>query len=62
MVTIRNLEVRFEVDGGEDERTFARLFEKYIARWRRLEAEASERKRFLASERSIGDRPMKEGF
>jgi hypothetical protein len=62
MVTIRNLEVRFEVDGGEDERTFVRLFQKYIARWRQLETEACERKRFLASERSMGARPMKEGF
>lgn len=56
MVTIHNLEVRFDVEGEGDEAVFARLFEKYIRRWSRAEEEARERARRAESERSLGDR------
>ncbi len=32
MITIHNLEVRFEVEGDEKQQ-FARLFEEFIRRW-----------------------------
>ena len=41
MVTIENLEVRFDVDGESDEVVFARLFERHIRQWH---ADAEERK------------------
>ena len=55
MVTIHNLEVRFDVEGEGDEATFAMLFEKHIRRWSRIDAELRERERRFASERSLGD-------
>lgn len=56
MVTIHNLEVRFDVEGDGDEAVFARLFEKHIRRWSEAECEARERARRSESERSLGDR------
>lgn len=60
MVTIHNLEVRFEVEGGEDEAAFVRLFEKYVRQWQRKQEEARSRDRLSARERSMGDRPAGE--
>lgn len=57
MVTIHNLEVRFDIEGEGDEAAFAKLFEKYICRWGRLEAEMKTRQRLSDSERALGDRP-----
>jgi hypothetical protein len=56
MVTINNLDVRFDVEGGGDEETFARLFEKYANKWGRKQEEARARERRAESERSVGDR------
>jgi len=56
MVTIHNLEVRFDVEGEGDEAVFARLFEKHIQRWNRASAESRERERRFEAERSLGDR------
>lgn len=56
MVTIQNLEVRFEVEGDSDEAAFVRLFEKYIRQWNRKQQEARERERWASRERSLGDR------
>ena len=55
MVTINNLDVRFEVEGEGDEAAFARLFEKYANKWGRRQEEAREHERRLESERALGD-------
>jgi hypothetical protein len=55
MVTINNLEVHFDVEGEGDEVVFARLFEKYIRKWNRLQEEAQARQRRSDTERSLGD-------
>ncbi|HYP27444.1 MAG TPA: hypothetical protein VE262_12065 [Blastocatellia bacterium] len=56
MVTINNLDVRFDVEGEGDEAAFARLFEKYANKWGRRQEEARERERRAEAERSVGDR------
>jgi hypothetical protein len=56
VVTISNLEVKFDVEGEGDEATFARLFEKYVRQWNRKQEEAKERERRGRDERSLGDR------
>jgi hypothetical protein len=56
MVTIQNLDVRFDVEGDGDEQTFARLFEAHIRRWHRQETERRARDRLSEAERSLGDR------
>jgi hypothetical protein len=60
VVNIDNLEVRLDVEGEGDEAVFARLFEKHIARWSRLDAERRARLRLADSERAVGDRPLEE--
>jgi hypothetical protein len=55
VVTISNLEVKFDVEGEGDEATFAKLFEKYIRQWNRKQEEAQERERRGKDERSLGD-------
>ena len=35
MVTIQHLEVRFDVEGDEDEQVFVTYFNKYIDHWSR---------------------------
>jgi hypothetical protein len=60
MVEIRNLEFTFEVEGEGDEVAFARLFDKYIKRWHRMEAEARERQQRLEAERALIDRRREE--
>ena len=56
MVTIQNVDVRFDVEGESDESVFARLFEKHMKVWRRLEEELRERRRMAEEERSLGGR------
>lgn len=60
MVTIQNLEVRFDVEGDSDEAAFVRLFEKYIKQWVRKQQEAQARERWASRERSLGDRQEEE--
>jgi len=60
MVTIQNLEVRFDVEGDSDETAFVRLFEKYIRQWSRKQQEARARERWASTERSLGDRREEE--
>jgi hypothetical protein len=55
MVTIHNLEVRFDVEGGRDETVFARLFERHIAAWCRQERQAEQRRRLSERDRALGD-------
>lgn len=56
MVTIHNLEVSFEVEGEGDEAVFAKLFDKHIRRWSRLETEMKAKQRRLEGERALVDR------
>jgi len=55
MVTINNLDVRFDVEGGDDDATFSRLFAKHISQWSNKREEAKERERRGRDERSLGD-------
>ena len=55
MLTIHNLEVRFDVD-ADDGDVFSRLFAEHIRQWsRRWEAERC-RQEEVAGERALGDR------
>lgn len=56
MVTIKTLDIRFDVEGSGDEATFAQLFEKYFNRARRLEEEKKQRQRLADADRRLGDR------
>jgi hypothetical protein len=55
MVTIHNVDVHFDVEGDGDEAVFARLFEKHMRTWRRLETELQQRQRLADRERALGD-------
>ena len=63
MVTIENLDVRFDVqhDNDKDEIAFAQMFERCIRQWNRLETEARSRQRFAECERALGDRSVAGG-
>jgi hypothetical protein len=55
MLTIHNLEVRFDVEAGDEDTAFGRLFAEHINRWsQRHEAERS-RLAELQDERALGD-------
>jgi hypothetical protein len=57
MVTIHNLEVRFDVEGADQEQVFLELFNRAMAEWcRRKETEAHVRRTVDAS-RNLGDQP-----
>jgi hypothetical protein len=56
MVTIQNMEVRFDVEGEGDEQVFARLFKHHIERWARQQHERARREKNAHSERALGDR------
>jgi len=56
MVTITNLEVHFDVEGEGDQAVFAKLFEKHIRLWSRMQAEAEARQRQSEADRALGDR------
>ncbi len=61
MITIQNLEVRFEVEGSEDEAVFARLFARHMKLWRRQEQEQQARRELAERGRALGDRPAAGG-
>lgn len=54
-VKIELLEVHFDVV-GDGEQEFARLFERYINRWARMQGERDARDRAFERERTVGDR------
>jgi hypothetical protein len=54
-VRIELLEVHFDVI-GEGEEEFAKLFERYINRWSRMQNERDARDRAFEEERTVGDR------
>jgi hypothetical protein len=55
-VTIQHLEIRFDVDGGEEEAAFARLFQKYQGHYARLQRERDEADESSERDRALGDR------
>ena len=54
-VRIELLEVHFDV-AGDGDREFARLFERYINQWSRMQNERDARDRDFEDERTVGDR------
>ena len=56
MITIQNLEVRFDVEGS-DEEVFARLFQKFIRSWSELDEQRRALECQVERERVLGDRP-----
>jgi hypothetical protein len=52
MVTIHNLEVFFDVDGHDEEKIFADLFNKYIREWNRRHDEEQR----IQKDSVLGDR------
>jgi len=54
-VRIELLEVHFDVV-GDGEQEFARLFERYINRWSRMQTERDQRDAAFEAERIVGDR------
>jgi hypothetical protein len=55
MLTINNLEVRFDVDAADDDDAFGRLFAEHIRRWSRGHEQERSRLRDVARERAVGD-------
>jgi hypothetical protein len=55
MLTIHNLEVRFEVEGDGDDAVFARLFEQHMRRWQSIEGHRRAHELRLANERKLTD-------
>jgi hypothetical protein len=53
VVTINNLDVRFEVE-SEDDAAFGRLFKEYIGRWQKQQQERQDHERMMERERSLG--------
>jgi hypothetical protein len=62
MVTIEKLEIQFDVEGGEEEEMFRRLFNRSIEEWQRRENEEMRLRRMLARDRGLGDRGDGEVF
>jgi hypothetical protein len=57
-VTIHHLEVRFSVEGN-DNQVFTALFDKHIRAWNRAYAQECERRKRGALERGFGDREVR---
>jgi hypothetical protein len=54
-VTIHHLEVRFDVDANEEEAAFARLFQKYIGTFARVQSEREDADDAAEQDRALGD-------
>lgn len=57
MVTIQHLEVRFDVEGDEDEQVFVTYFNKYIDHWSRQREARQAIASTMGRNRDLGDRP-----
>jgi hypothetical protein len=53
MITIQNLEVRFEVEGEGDAAVFARLFQQHMRRWQEVAQQIERHAEKMAAERAI---------
>ena len=58
MITIHNLEVRFDVEGDDDREAFAKLFNEFVQQWARQADEQRQRELQAERERSLVDLPM----
>ncbi len=56
MLTIQNLEVRFDVAADDDSAVFGRLFADHMRRWSQAQETARCRRREVEHERALGDR------
>jgi len=56
MVTIERLEIQFDVEGGEEEEMFRRLFNRSMQEWQQRESEERRIRRMIAHDRGLGDR------
>ncbi|MCU7934038.1 MAG: hypothetical protein KZQ99_04050 [Candidatus Thiodiazotropha sp. (ex Dulcina madagascariensis)] len=56
MLTIEKLEVQFDVEGGEEEEMFRRLFNRNMQEWRARDAEERRLHRMIERDRGLGDR------
>lgn len=56
MVTIQHLEIRFDVEGDEDEQVFASYFNKYIDGWSRRRESRQTIAQAMGRNRALGDR------
>ena len=56
MITIQHLEVRFDVEGGEEEQLFVTLFNKYIDEWSRRQEGQRRVRETMNRSRNLGDR------
>ncbi len=61
MLTIHDLEVRFDVAGDEDAAVFGRMFADHIRRWSQARDMERGRRREMERERSLGDRDAAHG-
>ena len=57
-ITIQNLEIRFDVEGDDDRRTFAKLFNEFIGKWSSQAEEQRQREIEASRERSLSDSPF----
>ncbi len=61
MLTIHDLQVRFDVAGDDDAAAFGRLFADHIRRWSQAQEVARSRRREMERERSLGDQDVPGG-
>jgi hypothetical protein len=55
MITIQNLEIRFDVEGDDDRQAFAKLFNEFIKKWSGQAEEHRQREIEASQERSLSD-------
>jgi hypothetical protein len=55
MVTIQNLEVRFDVEGEDQEQMFLQLFNRAMAEWARRQEVEQHVRRTVDRNRNLGD-------
>jgi hypothetical protein len=55
-LTILHFELRFDVDAGEEDASFVRLFQKYAGPMMRMQREQDEAAEASERDRALGDR------
>jgi hypothetical protein len=55
MMTVHDLQVRFDVAGDEDAAVFGRMFADHIRQWSQAQEQERCRRREMERERSLGD-------
>jgi hypothetical protein len=56
VVTIQNLDVRFDVEAGDQEQLFRQLFNRVMAEWTRRQEAEQHIRQTVDRNRSLGDR------